>query len=411
MRRNGMALGWIVAFTLAGAGDAIAQEPASRSAQRADMPVERSFDADSGDLPATGATASGGATVLSPGDATAAPPVDSRPRTATPLSLRRQYQASCRRVGTAADPRVRCVVSRVVGSERRVVKRCTFATNNKRKAARRCIKRARSAQMTVGGDGRRLFSLQWQGFPGQAMPTVGKIVFVQSSWWNVCSGTVVSRSVVLTAGHCLTDGKPEVGWFAPGATATQADRFDSIYAPYGWWEFRLSRSWVDNAWAQSRDHGRDWGLMEIRPDARGRLIGDVVGSWSFTTNISWGTGANAYLTGYPASGWWENEPAGLRGRAQYACNTTWDGKWQYEGSGSEIQIDGCPMNGGASGGPWFIRLNNGAWTIGGVNNRCQTNDLVNRPGCEPYGDALLSAYMNGSMLAFWNAVVPQLQYE
>ena len=88
----------------------------------------------------------------------------------------------------------------------------------------------------------------------------------------MCSGTVVSRSVMLTAGHCLTgDGEPEVGWFAPGATASSgADQFQNIYAPYGWWQLRRSRSSVPTAWAQSRDYGKDSGSPRscpTRPDA------------------------------------------------------------------------------------------------------------------------------------------------
>ena len=49
-----------------------------------------------------------------------------------------------------------------------------------------------------------------------------------------------------------------------------------------------------------------------------------------------------------------------------------------------------------------------ARTIGGVNNRCETTDALNRPDCKPYGDALLSAYMNDAMISFWNAVVHAL---
>ena len=68
------------------------------------------------------------------------------------------------------------------------------------------------------------------------------------------------------------------------------------------------------------------------------------------------------------------------------------------------------MNGGASGGPSFVRLNDGTWTIGGVNSRCQTFDAAGRPNCSPYGDKLITSYMNDGMLEFWNAVAPALRY-
>ena len=411
MRRNWMTVGLVVAVSALAEGSALAQAPSPRANQLSDMPTVTSFDASSGALPRTGAEKSQGAMVPAPGGA-AAPPVDSRPRTATPLSLRPQLRASCRRIRRSGGRRFRCVVRRVVGSERRIVRRCRVRASSKRKAARRCINRVRGAQTTLGGTGvgAHASAVEWHGFPNQGMAAVGKIVYVEALGWGTCSGTVVSRTLVLTAGHCLTGDKPEEGWFAPGATAGQGDDTTAVYAPYGWWQFRRSRSWVAADWAATGDSGRDWGLLEVLPDAQGRRIGDVVGSWNFTANIGWGAGARAYLTGYPASGWWATS-AGLWGRAQYACNATWDGLWQAEGSGYEIKIGGCPMNGGASGGPWFIQLSDGSWTIGGVNNRCQTTDTLNRPDCQPYGDALLSAYMNDAMISFWNAVVPQLQYE
>lgn len=402
MRRVCVVLLAGVGGVLMGPAPAGAQAPGSASSYVSDMPSVTSFDAQPGALPTTGAQQQLGRRIANPETVA---PGSSPPKGRVPTVALR---ARChRRTGSR---RVRCVVKQ----RRRVVKRCSFGRHvGKRKAARRCLRRARKAgASTLGGVRGHATALQWHGFPGQTMPAVGKLVWdMGGGRWNVCSGTVVSRSLMLTAGHCLTgDGKPEVGWFAPGSTAASGgDNFQNIYAPYGWWQLRRSRSWVPTAWNQSRDYGRDWGLAEILPDASGRRIGDVVGAWTITPNIRWGAGANAFLVGYAATGWWADTTSGLRGRGQYACNALWDGDWQASGSGYDIAVR-CPMNGGASGGPWFIRLNDGSWTIGGVNSRCQAFDAA-RPNCSPYGDKLITSYMNDGMLEFWNAVAPALQYE
>ena len=386
----------------ASAATAGAQAPGTAGSYVTEMPSVSSFDAQRGALPTTGAQPRLGAQIDKPGSGA---PGSASPRGSVPTG---RLRAACHR--HPGSRRVRCVVKQ----RRRVIERCTFARHvAKRAAARRCLRRARTAgSSTLGGVRGHTTALQWHGFPGQTMPAVGKLVWEMGGGrWSVCSGTVVSRSVMLTAGHCLTgDGKPEVGWFAPGATASSgADQFQNIYAPYGWWQLRRSRSWVPTAWGQSRDYGKDWGLAEILPDASGRLIGDVVGAWTITPNIRWGVGANAFLVGYAATGWWSDTTAGLRGRGQYACNALWDGEWQASGSGYDLSVR-CPMNGGASGGPWFVRLDDGTWTIGGVNSRCQTFDATNRPNCSPYGDKLITSYMNDGMLEFWNSVAPALRY-
>jgi hypothetical protein len=71
------------------------------------------------------------------------------------------------------------------------------------------------------------------------------------------------------------------------------------------------------------------------------------------------------------------------GRGQYACDTTWNGAWQPYAQGVDLWIT-CPMNGGASGGPWLVELNTGQWVIGGVNNWCRDENKADDESAAAY---------------------------
>jgi hypothetical protein len=258
--------------------------------------------------------------------------------------------------------------------------------------------------------------LSWQGFPSTVSVPVGKIQMTSPSGRSgSCSGTVVSRSLVLTAGHCLYSHKAgDTGYmsavyFAPGSTWDNYADPSSITTPWGVWKAAPGYGgnyWVPNEYIQG-DPAFDYGLIEFAPAPN--YIGDVTGSWNITTGIQWGYGARAYLMGYPASGHWATANGGY-GRGQYACDSLYDAQYSAIGNGYELWFT-CTMNGGASGGPVFVLLDNGTWTIGGVNDRCwgpNMNDPKNY--CTPYSDYLRSSYFDSRFLTFWQTVQNQLTY-
>lgn len=255
--------------------------------------------------------------------------------------------------------------------------------------------------------------LNWHGFPSETVPEVGSIWSDPAGPTGLrqgCSGTVVARSLVLTAAHCLYNKKSgqfdaDVS-FVPGQTWNdpQSTSPADITAPNGVWEAR--EWWVPEGYRDG-SVDLDWGLIEIEPQG-GRHIGDVVGAFPIQTGISFG-GARIWSTGYPAMGWWATTDGRL-GRGQYSCDTTWHGGWQNYAGGAQLWIT-CPMNGGASGGPWFVELNTGEWVIGGVNNWC--NDEIttdDEPGtyCTPTSTHVRSLVFDERFLSFWNAVQPLL---
>ena len=256
------------------------------------------------------------------------------------------------------------------------------------------------------------------------MPAVGKIwgsFRGDSRLLPLCSGTVMRRGIVVTAGHCLvdTDRVDANGRypfltrivFVPGQTWSnpQSVAVDDIKAPWGVWE--AVGWWVPGSF-QNRTSALDWGLIQIAPRVSdGAYIGDVVGSWPIQTDIKFNDKARIYSVGYPGMGHWRTT-RGYVGRGQYVCDTTWAaGAWLNKSGGYELWIR-CPMNGGTSGGPWFVKLPSG-WFIGGVNNWC--NDDIKQDDesvenyCTPISTELRSLVFDFRFTQFWNAVLPQLR--
>lgn len=258
--------------------------------------------------------------------------------------------------------------------------------------------------------------LNWRGFPKKINSPVGKIwVYLAGRKWirPYCSGTVFSRSVVITAAHCVTDRQRRYHrriLFVPGQTWDHPSSTDvaDIRARWGVWE---AENWWAPAAYQNGSSNLDWGLIEIKPKT-GRYIGDVVGTYRVQAGSRFLDGVRVWSFGYPAAGSFWSSPTGFMGRTQYACNATWSaGAWRRNAGGDELWIR-CPMNGGSSGGPWLVRLRSGEWVIRGVNNWC--NDEIKSDDedtyCTPVSTHLRSLIFDGRFVSFWKSVVPRLRY-
>jgi hypothetical protein len=308
-----------------------------------------------------------------------------------------KLRAACHR----AAGRWTCAVRRA--GARRVVVTCTG--RSRAATARRCLAKAAERLGPTG----RAATLDWQGFPASTIPAVGRLIIDYPGGYGTCSGTVVSRTLVLTAGHCFEpyNGSYPTGVvFLPGATWTSStDKLDHSM-PYGKWI--ATHWWQTGAWQSGHDGALDWALVEIPPADNGQPISAYTGSWRIQPGINFSRGAQIYAAGYPSSGYWATAAAGL-GRGQYACSMTWDGEWQSIGSGWEL-FSRCTMNRGASGGPWFVRLSDGSWVIGGINNRCKSRWDTATAWCDPYADYMRSSYIDNRFNTFWNSVQPLLTY-
>jgi hypothetical protein len=185
------------------------------------------------------------------------------------------------------------------------------------------------------------------------LSTVGKIFFTSATDQNmVCSGTAVAssnHSVVDTAGHCL---------YLNGEWAKNVifcPLYDNGTTPYGCWAARdleVPSDWID---AKPNDLHHDMGMIIVSPNSEGNLT-DVVGGAGWAYNQSGKQTFSAY--GYPAA-------PPFDGQTRQSCENASGTSWKH-GGGSVISIP-CKMNGGSSGGPWFIQ-SGGNWYLNGHND-------------------------------------------
>jgi len=216
---------------------------------------------------------------------------------------------------------------------------------------------------------------QQQGHPplngdrSNPLSTVGKIFFTTGTGRDSsCSGTAVvsaNKSVVDTAGHCL---------YLYGSWSQNlifCPLYDNGNTPYGCWAARdleVPADWIN---APPNDLHHDLGIAIVAPNEQGSLTDLVGGSgWAYNQPAN----QPFYAYGYPAL-------YPFDGQTRQSCEGS-TGALSRHGAGNVVSIR-CNMNGGSSGGPWFLKIN-GKLYLSGHNDF--TSSL--RPGYmfSPYYD-------------------------
>ncbi|HVB75491.1 MAG TPA: hypothetical protein VNE38_18245 [Ktedonobacteraceae bacterium] len=189
------------------------------------------------------------------------------------------------------------------------------------------------------------------------LSTVGKVFFTSAAGQDmVCSGTAVAslnHSVVDTAGHCL---------YWNGAWVQNlifCPLYDNGNTPYDCWAARdleVPSDWIG---ASPNDLHHDFGMAIVSPNSSGDLT-DLVGGagWAYNQAVNQLFSAYGYPAGHPYDG-----------QTRQSCENSTGKSWQH-GSGTVVSIP-CPMTGGSSGGPWFIKIN-GNWYLNGHNDFTST---------------------------------------
>jgi len=184
-------------------------------------------------------------------------------------------------------------------------------------------------------------------FPQMAL---GKLFFQdQNGLGYVCSASAVTtngswgsgnRQMVVTAGHCCSDGAGNFhqNWvFEPS--------YKNGSAPFGSWSAGVAR--VPTAWHTGGDFSRDLCTLQMYP-LDGVDLHDAVGALGYAWNFP-------LPQHYHATGWPQAEP--------------FDGSQLYVVSASDAETDtaqagdfpfthgiGNAMTGGSSGGPWILAM-------------------------------------------------------
>lgn len=169
----------------------------------------------------------------------------------------------------------------------------------------------------------------------------GKIIAVDPRAGSYsCSGTALdtpSRSIVLTAGHCVT----ERGSRARRIAFVPA--YDHGKRPFG--TFHVKAVHVMPQWSRGENPGFDVAALRVRPNRLGRLV-EVVGGRQYATSKS-RLGA-FQIFGYPA--------ARAGGEEMRACRAHGLGvdRFTFRFPGPPTMPASCDMAAGASGGAWLF---------------------------------------------------------
>jgi hypothetical protein len=176
------------------------------------------------------------------------------------------------------------------------------------------------------------------------LPAHGKVFgFLRGFGGFECSATVVgsaSRSVVMTAGHCVYE--PRSSTFATRLTFVPA--YADGARPFGGWSVATSRS--TRGWIRRENYDFDYATLTVRP-RNGALIEDVVGARALATDTPREQIYNAY--GYPVNF--------ADAQRQWTCRGPYAGDDPRPIPGGPAPVGmGCNMKEGASGGGWVDDL-------------------------------------------------------
>jgi V8-like Glu-specific endopeptidase len=155
-----------------------------------------------------------------------------------------------------------------------------------------------------------------------------------------CSGTALntpSRSIVLTAGHCVIENGNE------GRRIAFVPAYDHGARPFG--TFEATSVYVMPQWRRSENPDFDVAALRVKPNSLGALT-DVVGARGFATSKS--RFAKFEIFGYPA--------AHADGEELRSCRAAGLGmdRLTYGFGGPPTMPASCDMAAGASGGAWIF---------------------------------------------------------
>jgi V8-like Glu-specific endopeptidase len=206
--------------------------------------------------------------------------------------------------------------------------------------------------------------------------TIGKLFFTQRGTNFVCSASVINRSTLATAGHCVHDGSNSAAGWSTNVLFCPSFLNGQNAARGCWAHTALATSFQ---WFNAANIDRDYGCIVTRTTGTrvANRVGNVTGwlgrAWNFASRQA------ELAFGYP-------QAAPFNGQTlQVAASTEW---YQLNRNTSEAQLSkyiGNDMTGGSSGGPWTLN-----WT--GNNERTDTDASSIT---DPFQSATATPFLNG----------------
>jgi hypothetical protein len=221
-----------------------------------------------------------------------------------------------------------------------------------------------------GGGGGNVAGASW-ALGGAIQSRSGRILFSSGGSDWICSGSVVSdglnnsRSVILTAGHCVFDGAD--GWsynflYMPNFDAEP--NYDCATRNLGCWratQLAANADFVPDGFGTDETVAVDYGFAEVGLRLNGNTELDVLyGGYTLKTASLPALNATQYAFGYPAEGRY-------KGKDLIYCK----GPTINDPYGANTTGIGCNMNGGSSGGPRLADTTapeNGSGALASVNS-------------------------------------------
>ncbi|MFJ5681035.1 trypsin-like peptidase domain-containing protein [Streptomyces sp. NPDC093097] len=149
-----------------------------------------------------------------------------------------------------------------------------------------------------------------------------------------------TKSLIITAAHCLKNASDRNIAFVPGYRAGNSAAGQVGEIPYGIFPVKPGKIWVDPRYQSSTpDDDVDFAFLRVGPNSEGKLLEDATGRGNTLTKVASGNLARQNITvaGYPG---------GQRTPLRCTNDTT-----AFQGRFMEIKCDG--FRAGVSGGPFL----------------------------------------------------------
>jgi V8-like Glu-specific endopeptidase len=189
----------------------------------------------------------------------------------------------------------------------------------------------------------------WDGnYLQYPVSTVGKLFFTQNGKNFVCSASVINKSTLATAGHCVHAGNNLNSGWSTNVLFCPSYNTGGINPSRGCWA--AVTQFTSFQWFNASNFDRDYGCIVTQ--TTGTVVADRVGNvtgwlgraWNWPSRqatLAWGYPAGAPFTG---------------NRIITTASTEW---YQLNMNTSETQLSkyiGNDMTGGSSGGPWWLNM-------------------------------------------------------